>query len=498
MTDWDWLIGDAVIGSILPPEYARYRRPVVEGLRHFLGRLRAGEIAGILAGQAALGPTATAEERLVDLAERCPVLHKIGQVLARDRRLSAELRRHLQRLESLPPTTPVAAIEAVLAAELGRLDRLGVTLEPPALAEASVAVVIPFSRHAGPEPRRGVFKVLRPGIEEKLSRELRSLEDIGAFLDDSCARFEIPALEYREVFEQVRESLVSEVDLAGEQDHLRRAAAIYADAPDVVIPRVLPYCSPRVTAMEWVDGRKVTDAGPLSPGHRRRLAEVVIESLIAAPALSTDEDAIFHADPHAGNLLATPDRRLAILDWSLAGRLGRGDRAAMTQVMLGGLTLDPGSVRDGLRGLSADGRLDDPALAAVTAEHLRTLRHGGFPGFSWLMGLVDDAVLRARLRAHSGLMLFRKVLHTLEGVVADISPDVQADRVLPAIFLRRFVSEIPARLAAPYRSRRFGTGLSNEDLAILLVQLSSTPARAFVENTLELLAALGGRPEPGL
>ena len=36
----------------------------------------------------------------------CPSLHKLGQVLARDRRLDAQLRVRLQTLESLPPDTP--------------------------------------------------------------------------------------------------------------------------------------------------------------------------------------------------------------------------------------------------------------------------------------------------------------------------------------------------------------------------------------------------------
>ena len=144
MVDWEWLIGDAVIGALLPQAYARYRRPIVEGLRFFLGRLPGPRVAQILADQAALPADASAEERLVALAERCPALHKLGQILARDRRLAPELRLHLQRLESLPATTPIERSRQTLADELGPLETLGVALEPPALAEASVAVVVPF------------------------------------------------------------------------------------------------------------------------------------------------------------------------------------------------------------------------------------------------------------------------------------------------------------------------------------------------------------------
>ena len=68
---------------------------------------------------------------------------------------------------------------------------------------------------------------------------------------------------------------------------------------------------------------------------------------------------------------------------------------------------------------------------------LRRVRQGMFPGFSWLMELLDDAVLRARLRAGTDLILFRKVLLTLEGVLADVSADVKIDELLPWLFLRR-------------------------------------------------------------
>src|SRR6516162_9353966 len=192
MVNWGLRIDEGAIASVLPDEYARFRRPVLGALTTFLESLPAGHQAAVLAGQAALPPTAPASERLFVLARSCPALHKLGQILARDRRLSPELRQHLQGLESLPPSTPLGAVQATLAQELGPLDRLGVTLEPPALAEASVAVVIPFRGDRGERPRQGVFKVLKPGIEERLDQELAVLERVGSYLDEKCHEFGIP------------------------------------------------------------------------------------------------------------------------------------------------------------------------------------------------------------------------------------------------------------------------------------------------------------------
>src|SRR5690348_2596533 len=144
MLDWAFLIDESALAAVLPDEYARFRRPLSGALAVFLAGLPPARQAAILAEQAALPAAAGAAERLALLARGCPTLHKLGQVLARDRRLAAELRRHLQELESLPPSVPLETIQDTLVRELGPLGRLGVTLEPPALAEASVAVVVPF------------------------------------------------------------------------------------------------------------------------------------------------------------------------------------------------------------------------------------------------------------------------------------------------------------------------------------------------------------------
>src|SRR5262249_38132340 len=103
---------------------------------------------------------------------------------------------------------------------------------------------------------------------------------------------------------------------------------------------------------------------------------------------------------------------------------------------------------------------------------------------------LDDAVLRARLRAESDLIMFRKALLTLEGVLTDVSSAVHLDGLLPALFLRRLVAEWPLRLLTPSISRALETRLSSEDLALVLLRLPWTPARAWLENSLELLSSL--------
>jgi ubiquinone biosynthesis protein len=481
MTNWDFLIDPTAVATVLPEEYAHFRLPIAGALAVFLENLSETDQAAVLADQAALPPTSGAVQRLGALARSCPSLHKLGQVLARDRRLSPELRKQFQELESLPPSIPIETIRSMLTQELGPLDRLGVTLMPPALAEASVAVVVGFREQRGAREggnREGVFKILKPGIEDRLEQELELFERVGSYLDQRCDDFRIPHLDYREAFEKVRELLRFETRLDLEQRNLVQARVCYAREPRVLIPELFEHCTRRVTAMERVTGVKVTDHALGSGSESNRFARLVIQALIARPVFSKTATALFHGDPHAGNLFLATDGRLAVLDWSLAGFLGERERVALVQLILGALTLDAERMVATLSGLDERQRLKQASLREIVRIWLGRMRQGQLPGFTWLMGLLDEAVRTAGLRVSGDLLLFRKTIHTLQGVVADIGPRESClDEAFLGEFLRHFVEEWPARWLARPNSRDFATRLSNADLTELLLSVPATAAR---------------------
>jgi ubiquinone biosynthesis protein len=204
-------------GRLVPPAYERYRPAIVDALVFFLENLSADRSMDILAEQALMLPSTPIEERLIAIARHCPALHKLGQVLARDWRLPPGFRRLLQRLESMPSTFDAARARALAEAELGPLSRIGIAIEEP-LAEASVAVVVPFSWRNGASSGAagGVLKLLKPGIEEKLEEELELLQRIGARLDERCEAYGLPQIAYEDTFLQVRNLLASEVCLQRE------------------------------------------------------------------------------------------------------------------------------------------------------------------------------------------------------------------------------------------------------------------------------------------
>lgn len=470
------LIDSLDLTTLIPQIYAPYRRALVDTLAMFLGRLPDARRREILRRQAELSRTAHAAERVVALVHACPTLHKLAQVVARHRALDPGFRAQLQRLESMEPRTPLVELERTLRAELGRGFRRLVTPASRAMAEASVATVLPFRYTAHGQAREGVFKILKPGIERRLDEELAIWPSIGEALDEACGRYRLPPVNYRETFESVGELLGNEIRLEHEQRNLAEAGRACRETPGAAVPQLLPWCGRRVTAMTRLDGAKVTDVADLPAARRNALAELMVRALIGQPVWSLAPRALFHADPHAGNLIAMPDGSLGIIDWSLAGHLSETHREQIARIVLGGVTLDAGRIAGAIEALAVGG-CDSSRLAVCVERALRDVRWGALPGVSWLLRLLDSVVQSAGARLCGDLLLLRKTLLTLEGVVADVSPDASVDAIMFAAGLERFARDWPGRLVCTPGSRRHAWPLSNVDLALAACSLPATAAR---------------------
>jgi ubiquinone biosynthesis protein len=474
------------LAAVVPDCYAPFRPVVADGLTFFLRHLSPPRLVEIFQAQAELPADAGLPRRLVLFLHACPALHKLGQVVARNRHLDPELRRHLQELESLEPHTPPEQWRPALARELApAVAEYRIRLGECALAEASVALVVPLTwsdpGDGADAPRRhGVAKLLKPGVVGRLDEDLNILGRLAGYLEERGAAYGLPPLAYREILDEVAELLAHEVRLRREQAHLRRAAEQFAGHSDVQVPRPLPFCTDALTGMERVYGCKVTDARALSGWRRPVLFLSAVRALLSGVLFSCDESVLFHGDPHAGNLMASDDGRLAILDWSLVGRLTADDRVQLAQILVGGLARDAARVAGAVARLAREGTAAD-LIRRHVEEALAALRWYSVPGPAWATGLLD-ALAGAGARFPPRLLLFRKAFLTLQGVLADVYPAGSPEAALMAEALVRLAWEWPARWYKPLDDRDHATHLSSADL----MDLACGQARLFC-----LPAALG-------
>lgn len=463
-------------GSLVPRSLAAWEPLVLEGLAHFLNLLPASRIEALTQAQLDLGLEASLPQRLTTLLLQSPTLHKLGQVLARQPHLPAELRAQLRQLESMPAHTDsalvaqlVARLQAHVAGSATPAPALQIADTP--LAEGSVALILPFSWQEAGLEQQGVFKVLRPGVSERLHQELDLLPAVADFLTRRGAALGLPALDYRGTLDGVATLLRQEIQLEREQAHLRAARAFYAGTPEVLIPRLLPWCAPWATAMERVHGTFLTDI-TLAPHERRRLAHIAIDALLAQPFWCARDPAIFHGDLHGGNLMCTDDGRLAVLDWALVTPIDKATREALVHAVIGALTWDAGQLHQSLARLNYTGAAD-PALHGQVEQALDALlRRGGLhlAGFDWLLGVIDRLALQGLLHADPTLSAFRKTWLSLAGVLAELDGSAAPDTALIQRGLTQFLAEWPQRWSArPGDATPFGTHVSNLGLANALL-----------------------------
>lgn len=103
---------------------------------------------------------------------------------------------------------------------------------------------------------------------------------------------------------------------------------MYADRQDICVPDIFwDYTSSKVLAMDWVEGVKLSEQEAIERQGLKVLD--LVNTGIQCSLRQLLEYGYFHADPHPGNLLATPDGKLAFLDFGMMSETPEEARSAI-------------------------------------------------------------------------------------------------------------------------------------------------------------------------
>ena len=256
------------------------------------------------------GDVDKATELAADLERMGPTYIKLGQLLStRYDLLPPAYTEALTRLQDSVEPFPFDEVREIVESELGAsLRHLFESFDETPLAAASLGQVHRARTHSG---RDVVVKVQRPGIREVVRDDMEVLEKLASLADGHTGagrRFGFARL-----LAQFRRSLAGELDYTREARNLERFRELTADYEHLVVPEPLgDYTTSKVLTMEHIEGRKITEVGPL--GLLDIDARPLVEELFACYLRMILDDGVLHADPHPGNLLLTPDGRIALLD----------------------------------------------------------------------------------------------------------------------------------------------------------------------------------------
>jgi ubiquinone biosynthesis protein len=268
---------------------------------------------------------------------------KLGQLLSSRPELLPDVYiEELSRLTDHAPPLPFSEIEPVIAQDVG-LDVFA-RIDPDPLASASIAQV---HRALTRDGRDVVVKVRRPGIEEQVALDLDLLRSTAALLErrSETAR----AVQARALAEELEVHLRAELNLVEEAHNAELIAGLAATEETITVPGVIrPFVSERVLVLERIEGKKITPDHGLSAERAKLLAESLFGFYVRQVTL----EGFYHADPHRGNVLLTPDGRLALLDFGLLGRVDDDTRRSLALLLLAVAQNRADDVADQILGLS--------------------------------------------------------------------------------------------------------------------------------------------------
>lgn len=428
------------IGSI-PQLYRNVRRwtEIVRvlskyGLADWLSRFRIDFMSGMLTGGdgKALASLTHHERIRLALTELGPTFIKFGQLLStRPDVVGNQLADELSLLQSDAPADDFEIIKAIIETEQGRpLEELFSSFEETPIASASIgqvhrATLSPEfqqqrdARDASPEV---VVKVRHEGIERTVETDLDILAGL-AQLAEGIEDFR--GYQPIAVVGQMSRAMRRELDFDREANHLLQFRAMFSDNDSLVLPEPIEaLCSPKMIAMDRIDGTKLRDLaahenlGTRSSQLARDGANAYLKMIF--------QHGFYHADPHPGNIVITDGGKIGLLDFGMVGRISEQLREDIEAMLVAIAHEDVLMLTTLIRRVgNCPIDMDAAGLSNDVADFVGQYSTQTLSSFDMSGALSDfvSLVRRYHITLPNEASLLIKVLITLEGTGRLMNPD---------------------------------------------------------------------------
>ncbi|CAN4120724.1 unnamed protein product [Withania somnifera] len=246
-----------------------------------------------------------------------------------------------------------------------------------------------------------------------------------------------------------------ELDYVNEGENgTRFAEMMKKDLPQVVVPKTYSkYTSRKVLTTGWIDGEKLSQSTASDVGDLVNVGVICyLKQLL--------DTGFFHADPHPGNLIRTPDGKLAILDFGLVTKLTDDQKYGMIEAIAHLIHRDYGAiVKDFVKlGFIPDGVNLQPILPVLAKVFDQALEGGGAKNinFQELASDLAQITFDYPFRIPPYFALIIRAIGVLEGIALVGNSDFAiVDEAYPYIAQRLLTDESP-RLRSALRYTIYG------------------------------------------
>ncbi|GMI70171.1 ABC1-like kinase 3 [Hibiscus trionum] len=254
-----------------------------------------------------------------------PTFVKLGQGLStRPDLCPPEYLEELAELQDALPTFPDADAFSCIETELGMsIESIFSSISASPIAAASLGQV--YKARLKYSGQTVAVKVQRPGIEEAIGLDFYLIRGLGFLINKYV---DIITSDVVALIDEFARRVYQELNYVQEGQNAKKFKTLYADKEDILVPDIYwNYTSGKVLTMEWVNGVKLNQQAAI---ERQGLKVIdLVTTGIQCSLRQLLEHGYFHADPHPGNLLATPEGKLAFLDFGMMSETPEDARSAI-------------------------------------------------------------------------------------------------------------------------------------------------------------------------
>jgi ubiquinone biosynthesis protein len=464
--------------EVVPDSYQSFIPIVHDSFLVFLDRLSDERLIERLVEQINLPRDADRGARILAFIAKTPSLQKLAQIIARNDLFAPDIRRALQTVENSLATVNYQEILAQVESELGAeiIDRYQLQFADQILAEASVGAILPatFVLPGREEREDAACKVLKPYAISAMEEDLQIIDEVLTHLEEHADFYRIGETPLVDIFKEIREALSREVRVEDEQDNLLQAGIYYKDDRKIIVPEVYPFSTTNITCMEFIHGGKITEAYEGRPKERAELARRLSDALTFDVIFSPQENALFHGDPHAGNVYYVEDNqedpyRIALLDWGLSAEFSREDREKLVQLLLG-LNLQNGKRLGNNVDVILDWEPQSPEERRAMRERVEKIAVE-YKG-EGMFAVLNQVIARLAIQGYSiryETAIFIKSQVTIAGILKELDPEFEQDKYLMSRMTGQVYKELHVRFLRTiyfpaWNSHNYRSMLSNEDV----------------------------------
>lgn len=354
------------------------------------------------------------------LEELGPTYVKLGQILSiRTDLISSEYCKELQKLRSQVSPMPYDEVRAVLyeAYKKDPEDVFASIVKTP-IGSASIAQVHEAFLKSG---EHVVLKVQRRGIYGTMERDVAMMQRM--------LRFVPPALkglvDLERVISEFWSAAKEEMDFLLEAANMETFSKNNENVVFVASPKLYrELTTAQVLVMEYIDGYSVSDTHTLEQ-EGYDLVEIG-EKLADNYVRQIMQDGFFHADPHPGNLRIRGGK-IVWLDMGMMGRLTPRDKSLIAKAVKAIARGNNSELVDVILALGIFHGKPNRIRLYTDIEGLMT-RYGtmdiGSIDIAALLTELIEIMSANELAMPAQLTLLARGMTTIEGVIADLSPQV--------------------------------------------------------------------------